>query len=53
MTKDHSEALKWYRLTARQGAWSAQSNLGSMYDKGQGVTQDYVRALIKTQGRGS
>jgi TPR repeat protein len=30
--------------TTQQGDWSAQSNLGSMYDKGQGVTQDYVRA---------
>jgi TPR repeat protein len=44
VTQDYGEALKWYRLAAQQGDWSAQSNLGSMYSKGQGVIQDYTRA---------
>ena len=35
-------ALKWFRKAADQGDASAQDNLGVMYSKGQGVTQDYV-----------
>jgi hypothetical protein len=30
------------RELADQGDASAQTNLGVMYDKGQGVTQDYI-----------
>ena len=44
MAQDYAEAVKWYRLAADQGAPNAQSNLGLMYGKGQGVPQDYVRA---------
>ena len=36
--------MKWYRLAAKQGYAHAQSDLGVMYGKGQGVLQDYVRA---------
>ncbi len=39
-------ALKWYRMAAEQGHAGAQNNLGVMYDKGDGVTQDYVQAHI-------
>ena len=39
-------ALKWYRMAAEQGHAGAQNNLGVMYDKGEGVTQDYVQAHI-------
>ena len=42
--KDYKEAIKWYRLSAEQGHAQAQYNLGSMYENGQGVLQDYVLA---------
>ena len=35
---------RWYRKAAEQGDAGAQNNLGVMYDKGQGVTQNYVQA---------
>ena len=42
--QNYAEAVKWYRLAADQGDASAQFNLGVMYDKGQGVPQDYAEA---------
>jgi uncharacterized protein len=53
--QDFAEAAKWYRLAADQGYALAQSNLGLMYAKGQGVPQDLVLAymwfsLSATQG---
>ncbi len=39
------EALKWFRKAAEQGYAPAEHNLGLMYDKGQGVPQDYQEAL--------
>ena len=44
MPSDDKEAVKWYRLAAEQRITGAQSNLGLMYEKGQGVEQDYVEA---------
>ncbi len=41
---DYAEAVKYYRLAAEQGNENAQNNLGGMYEKGQGVPQDYVEA---------
>ena len=41
---DFATALKEWKLTAEQGHASAQTNLGTMYDDGQGVLQDYIRA---------
>ena len=41
MTKDYSEAEKWYRKAAEQGFARAQDNLGWMYYKGYGVQQNY------------
>ena len=41
---DYKEAVKWYGLSAKQGFAKAQNNLGVMYDRGQGVAQDYVQA---------
>jgi TPR repeat protein len=35
-----------YKLSAEQGDVYAQTNLGLMYSKGAGVTQDYTRAYI-------
>ena len=37
--------MKWFRLAALQGYAPAQYNLGLMYDKGQGVPQDYAEAV--------
>ena len=44
MTKDDTEAVKWYRKAADQGFVQAQYNLAAMYDSGQGVPQDYAEA---------
>jgi TPR repeat protein len=45
-TQDDAEAVKWYRLAARQGHVDAQINLGLMYSKGPGVLLDPVRAYM-------
>lgn len=42
--KDFSTALRKFKSAAAQGNASAQSNLGVMYGKGQGVVQDFTRA---------
>ena len=42
--KDYKEAVKWYRLSVKQGNADAQYNLGVMYFKGTGVLQDYALA---------
>ena len=42
--KDDAEAVRWYRKAAEQGHAWAQSNLGLMYLKGEGVAEDYILA---------
>ena len=42
---DYATALKEWEPLAEQGKASAQSNLGKMYDTGQGVPQDYKAAV--------
>jgi TPR repeat protein len=37
VTESVKEAVEWYRKAAEQGVPDAQSNLGLMYKKGQGV----------------
>jgi len=37
VTESFKEAVEWYRKAAEQGVPDAQSNLGLMYKKGQGV----------------
>jgi TPR repeat protein len=37
--------VRWYRLAAEQGNASAQSNLGFMYTKGEGVRKDDAEAV--------
>src|SRR5258706_591209 len=39
-------AAQWYRLSADQGNIAAQNNLGSLYEKGQGVPQDLVQSVV-------
>ncbi len=41
---DYATALRIFRQHADQGDANAQHNLGVMYEKGRGVTQDYVQA---------
>ena len=42
---DFATALKEWRPLAAQGDATAQFNLGVMYEKGDGVTQDYKEAV--------
>ena len=44
VSQNYKTAVKWYRLAAKQGDASAQTNLGVMYGLGQGVIQDWVYA---------
>src|SRR5450756_771360 len=43
--KDFAKAASLYTPLAKQGNADAQTELGVMYDNGQGVTQDYKEAL--------
>lgn len=55
VTRDDSEAVKWYRKAAEQGHASAMYRLGFMYQLGYGVTKDRKEALkwfIKAAERG-
>ncbi|MDL2274864.1 Sel1-like repeat-containing protein kinase family protein [Desulfosarcina sp. OttesenSCG-928-G10] len=42
--QNFSEALKWYQRAAEQNNAAAQTNLGVMYQKGQGVRQNDAEA---------
>jgi hypothetical protein len=59
LEKDGREAAKWFRKAAEQGVANAQFNLALMYDRGEGVTQDYAEAAkwfhttSETNGRSS
>ena len=44
MTQNYKTAIKFYTKAAEQGSARAQFNLGMMYYKGQGLSQDYTRA---------
>ncbi len=46
MPQDDAVAVGWWRKAAEQGHAKAQYNLGFMYAKGRGVTQDYVQAYM-------
>jgi TPR repeat protein len=53
-----AQAVEWYRRPADQGYKIAQHALGTMYQTGYGVQQDYVQAhmwynLSATQGWGA
>jgi TPR repeat protein len=40
------EAAKYYRQAAQRGNRLAQYTLGYLYEKGQGVSQDEIQALM-------
>ena len=41
---DKSQALLWYRKSARQGFAQAQNNLGRMFYAGDAIAPDYAKA---------
>ncbi len=43
-TPDYSEAAEWFRKAADVGDDIAQTHLGTLYEKGLGVPQDFVEA---------
>ena len=45
ITADNKPAVKWFTLAAKQGYYSAQFNLGVMYEGGEGVLQDDKTAV--------
>lgn len=45
VTKNDTEAVRWFRLAADQGAADAQYILGVMYEDGTGVTQNAAEAV--------
>ena len=46
LPRDQTQAAAWYSKAADQGHPVAQYNLGVIYERGQGVTQDYPRADV-------
>jgi len=42
---DYATALRLWQALAAQGDAAAQSNLGVMYSRGQGLTRDYAEAV--------
>src|SRR5690242_17376543 len=49
VSKDYSEAFRWYRKAADKGYAKADFNLGEMYYRGEGVPKDLAVALSWTQ----
>ena len=45
VSKDLSEAVRWYRKAAEQGIAQAQYNLGVCYEFGKGVSKDQAEAV--------
>ena len=45
MNQDFGEAMRWYRMSAKQGDVDAEVNLGLMLENGLGVKQDLEEAL--------
>ncbi|MEO5348244.1 MAG: sel1 repeat family protein [Magnetococcus sp. YQC-3] len=45
VTRDHAQAMQWYRKAADQGNLSAQYNIGVMYYRGEGVAKNDAEAL--------
>ena len=50
--RDNVAAASWIKLAAEQEHARAQFNLGGMYERGQGVYQDYSEAA-RWYGEGS
>ena len=48
VSEDDVEAVKWYRMAAKQGYAKGQYNLGIKYATGEGVPQDSIKAYMWT-----
>jgi TPR repeat protein len=46
VSRDYTEALKWFRKAAEQGYGDALANMGEAYAGGYGVPQNYVLAYM-------
>ena len=46
LQQDYTEAIKWLRKAADQGDVWAQSEIGEMFAKGEGVTQNTITAYM-------
>ena len=42
--QDYQEDIKWYKKAAEQGDSASQIILGAMYEKGKGISKDFVEA---------
>lgn len=52
--QDYQRAFEWTKKSAEQGLPKAQFILGTLYEKGQGVNQDYqIKKTNKKQKNGS
>jgi TPR repeat protein len=47
LAQDYAEAFNWYLRAADQGDANAQLHLGTMYEQGHGVPQDFVLAHMR------
>jgi TPR repeat protein len=43
--KDYAEAMRWYRVSAKQGYALGEANIGFLYAKGFGVKQDFKESV--------
>jgi len=43
--KDYAEAMRWYRLSAKEGYALGEANIGFLYAKGFGVKQDFKESV--------
>lgn len=42
----YAEALKWYQLAAKQGQFDSRVRIAHMYESGEGIPQDLVKAYV-------
>jgi Sel1 repeat len=45
VTKHYTTAIDWYQKAAASGEVTAETNLASMYEGGEGVPQDYAKSM--------
>jgi TPR repeat protein len=43
--KSYKQAVTYFKIAAERGEASAQNNLAEMYEKGEGVKQDFQKAI--------
>ncbi len=43
--RDIEESIKWFRVSAKGGFWSAQVKLGFVYEHGRGIERDLKQAV--------